>query len=113
MRTRIYNKMTSYEIEDYLKRGGDTIFLGIGVVECHGYMPVDVEAVGPEAKAVLLAEKADGLALINLPYFYPGGTIISPATSMAASAHSSMKIPGCTAAERSSSLRKSGWKSVR
>ncbi len=80
MRTRIYNKMTTPEIEAYLDRGGDTIFLAIGVVECHGFMPVDCETIGPEANAVLLAEKADGLALVNLPYFYPGGTIISRAT---------------------------------
>ncbi len=80
MRTRIYNKMTTPEIEEYLARGGDTIFLAIGVVECHGNMPVDVETIGPEANAVLLAEKADGLALVNLPYFYPGGTVISRAT---------------------------------
>lgn len=80
MRTRIFNKMTAQEIEDYLARGGDTIFIAVGVVECHGVLPVDCEAVCPEAYATLLAEKADGLALINLPYFYPGATIISNAT---------------------------------
>ena len=80
MRTRIFNKMTAQEVQDYLDRGGDTIFLGIGVVECHGNMPIDCETIGPEAYATLLAEKADGLAMINLPYFYPGGTIISNAT---------------------------------
>ena len=80
MRTRIFNKMTAQEIEDYLARGGDTIFIAIGVVECHGSLPVDCETICPEAYAKLLAEKADGLALINLPYFYPGGTEISNAT---------------------------------
>ncbi len=80
MRTRIYNKMTEKEVEDYLARGGDTMFLAIGVVECHGALPIDCETVAPEAYAKLLAEKADGLAMINMPYFYPGGTNISNAT---------------------------------
>ena len=80
MRTRIFNQMTAKEVEAYLARGGDTIFLGIGVVECHGAMPNDVETIIPEAYATLLAEKADGLSLINLPYFYPGGTLCSNAT---------------------------------
>lgn len=80
MRTRIYNKMTSGEVEAYLARGGDTMFLGVGVVETHGAMPIDCETILPEAIAVKLADKADGLAMINLPYFYPGGTVISNAT---------------------------------
>ena len=80
MRTRIYNKMTTPEVEEYLARGGDTMFIAVGVTECHGNMPIDCETIGPEANALLLAEKADGLAMINLPYFYPGGTVISNAT---------------------------------
>ena len=81
MRTRIYNKMTAQEVEDYLARGGDSIFIAIGVIECHGALPIDCETIMPEAEAVLLAEKADGLAMINLPYFFPGGaTEISNAT---------------------------------
>lgn len=80
MRTRILNKMTANEVESYLARGGDTIFVAVGVVECHSAMPVDAEEILPEAYAVTMAEKADGLALINLPYYFPGGTIISHAT---------------------------------
>ncbi len=80
MRTRIFNKMTAQEVEDYLARGGDTMFIAVGVVECHGNLPIDCETIVPEAYAKLLAEKADGLAMINLPYFYPGGTVISNAT---------------------------------
>lgn len=80
MRTRILNKMTANEVEGYLARGGDTIFVAVGVIECHSAMPVDAEQILPEAYAVTMAEKADGLALINLPYFFPGGTIISHAT---------------------------------
>ena len=80
MRTRILNKMTANEVEAYLARGGKTIFVAVGVVEMHGSLPLDVETIIPEAYAVLMAEKADGLALINLPYFFPGGTIVSPGT---------------------------------
>ena len=80
MRTRILNKMTANEVEGYFARGGNTIFVAVGVVEMHGSLPVDVETIVPEAYAVTMAEKADALALINLPYFFPGGTVVSPAT---------------------------------
>ena len=80
MRTRIFNKMTAQEVEDYLERGGDTLFVGVGVIEAHGGLPVDCEQILPEAYAVTMAEKADGLAMINLPFFFPGGTIVSNAT---------------------------------
>lgn len=80
MRTRIYNKLNVKEIQAYLDRGGKTIFLPLGVIECHGAYPVDVETILPQAFAVLLAEKADGLVMTDLPYFYAGGTVISDAT---------------------------------
>lgn len=80
MRTRILNKMLASEVEEYLVRGGDSIFVGVGVVEVHGGMPVDIEQIVPEAQALALAEEYDGLCLINLPYFFPGGTIVSSAT---------------------------------
>ena len=80
MRTRIFNKMTAREVEEYLARGGNTLFIGVGVIEAHSNMPIDAEQIGPEAMAVLMAEKADGLALINIPYTFPGGTITSNAT---------------------------------
>ena len=80
MRSRIFNKMTAREVEDYLARGGNTIFVGVGVVEVHGALPIDCETIMPEACALEMAEQADGLAMINLPYFFPGGTIISNAT---------------------------------
>ena len=80
MRTRIFNKMTAQEVEDYLARGGNTIFVGVGVIEVHGAMPIDAETIMPEAYALAMAEKADGLAMINLPYMFPGGTIVSNAT---------------------------------
>ncbi len=80
MRTRIYNKMLASEVEEYLARGGNTMFVGVGVVEVHGALPIDCETICPEAFALEMAEQADGLAMINLPYFFPGGTIISNAT---------------------------------
>ena len=80
MRTRVYNKMTAQEVEDYLARGGDTMYVAVGVIEVHGASPIDCETALPEALAIAMAEKADGLAMINLPYFYPGGTVISNST---------------------------------
>ena len=41
MRTRIYNKCTDAEITEYLKNGGDTLFMSVGVTELHGQLPVD------------------------------------------------------------------------
>lgn len=80
MRTRIYNKLNVKEIQAYLDRGGDTIFLPCGVIECHGALPVDCETSLPQAFALLLAERVDGLVLTDLPFFYAGGTVISAAT---------------------------------
>lgn len=80
MRTRIFNKMTAGEIEEYLARGGDTIFLPVGVVEIHGELPVDCETILAEGYSVAMAEKCDGLVLADLPYFYPGGTVVGNAT---------------------------------
>ncbi len=80
MRTRIFNKMLGTEVEGYLSRGGNTIFVAVGVTEVHGALPIDCETICPEAFALEMAEQGDGLAMINLPYFFPGGTIISNAT---------------------------------
>lgn len=80
MRTRIYNKCTDTEITEYLDRGGDTLYVGVGVTELHGHLPVDCETILVEAVALAMAEKADGLALINLPYFHAGATAIGRST---------------------------------
>lgn len=72
--------MISQEVEDYLARGGDTMFIAMGVVEVHGACPIDCETAATEALSLAMAEEADGLAMINLPYFYPGGTVISNST---------------------------------
>lgn len=79
MRTRVYNKMTAREVEDYLARGGRTLFVALGVTEVHGARPIDCEGILSEAVSLALTEETDGLAVINLPFF-PGGTIISNAT---------------------------------
>ena len=57
MRTRIYNKCTDAEITDYLNRGGDTLFMSVGVTELHGQLPVDCESILAEAAALLMAER--------------------------------------------------------
>ena len=67
MRTHIYNRMTAGEIESYLARGGNTIFVAVGSTENHGIMPVEWKTIRTEGIAVALAEKNDGIALINLP----------------------------------------------
>ena len=72
--------MTHNEVHAYLDRGGNTIYIGMGAVEVHGAMPIDCEVILPEAIALEMAEQSDGLAMINLPYTYAGGTVISNAT---------------------------------
>ncbi len=80
MRTRILSKMSAEEVSRYLAGGGNTIFIAVGMVACHGTLPIDCETINPESYAVALAEKHDALAMIDLPYFYAGGTYISSAT---------------------------------
>ncbi len=71
MRTRMINSMTNYEVETYLKRN-DIIYVPVGVQEMHGGMPLDIEYVGAEAAARLLAELTDGLVLPGLIYMATG-----------------------------------------
>lgn len=80
MRTHIYNKMTADEVEAYLSSGRDTIILAVGPTEIHGEAPVDIENAYAQAFSLAMAEKVDAIAMINLPYFYPGGTAIGRAT---------------------------------
>lgn len=80
MRTHIFNQMTAHEIDEYLSSGKDAIFVALGTTEIHGAMPVEANNVLAEGLAVALAEKSDALALVNLPFFYPGGTAISSGT---------------------------------
>ena len=73
MRTRILSKLTNHEVEEYLK-SNDIVIVAVGTIEMHGALPMDCETVLSEAFALKMAEKADGLVLTNLPYFYAGAT---------------------------------------
>lgn len=73
MRTRFLTKMLNSEAEEYLNRN-DIIIVPVGTVEMHGGFPLDSETVISEAFALKMAEKADGLALSGLPFFYVGAT---------------------------------------
>ena len=79
MRTRFLSKMTNGEVEEYLERN-DLIYVPVGVTETHGALPLDSETVLSEAIALKMAEASDGLVLHNLPYFFPGGTIVGRGT---------------------------------
>lgn len=79
MRTRFLPKMTHDEVVEYRKRN-DIIFVPFGTVEVHGTFPLDVEQTTPEAFALCMAQKVDGLVLGQLPYFYPGASPMSPGT---------------------------------
>jgi len=79
MRTRFLTKLTNGEVEQYLDRN-DLIYVPVGVTEAHGALPLDSETVLAEAIALTMAEASDGLVLHNLPYFFPGGTVIGKGT---------------------------------
>lgn len=73
MRTRNYQSMTNYEIEQYLAEN-DVIFVPVGNAEMHGAYPVDCEYVMAEAWARLFAEQCKAIFMPNNIYFYAGGT---------------------------------------
>ena len=52
----------------------------MGVTETHGALPLDSETALAEAIALKMAEASDGLVLHNLPYFFPGGTVVGKGT---------------------------------
>lgn len=79
MRTRILNKMTNQEVESYLEHN-DLIFVPVGTIETHGGLPLDAETIMAEAICSRLAEKADGLFLTGLNYFYAGATMCGRGT---------------------------------
>lgn len=96
MRTRILNKMTNDEAEQYLERN-NLIFIPVGTVETHGALPLDCETVLAEAICRKLAELADGLSLEGLSYFYAGATMVGRGTiqiSTAAGAEYLSKLAG-------------------
>ncbi len=80
MRTHIYNKMTAQEVEDYLASGKNTVVVAAGPTEIHGESPLDIENAFAQLYAVTIAEAIDAVAVINLPYIYPGGTAIGRGT---------------------------------
>ncbi len=80
MHTRILNKMRNIEVEEYLDRGKDVIFIPVGTVELHGDLPLDCETIYVEAIAEKMAEATDSLSLSGLPFFYPGATRIGRGT---------------------------------
>lgn len=80
MRTHIYNKMTAQEVEDYLASGRNTVVIAAGPTEIHGESPLDIENAMAQLQAVTIAEAIDAVAVINLPYIYPGGTAIGRGT---------------------------------
>ncbi len=80
MRTRILNKLRNCEVEEYLNRGRDVVFIPVGTVELHGDFPLDCETVYVEAIAEKMAEVTDSLSLTGLPFFYPGATRIGRGT---------------------------------
>ncbi len=80
MRTHIYNKMTAQEVEEYLASGKDTVVVAAGPTEIHGESPLDIENAMAQLQAVTIAEVIDAVAVINLPYIYPGGTAIGRGT---------------------------------
>lgn len=79
MRTRFLSKLTNGEVENYLQRN-DIIYVPVGVTETHGALPLDSETALAEAIALTMAEASDGLVLHNLPYFFPGGTVVGKGT---------------------------------
>ncbi|MBQ7064824.1 MAG: creatininase family protein [Firmicutes bacterium] len=79
MRTRDLNKMTNDEVEAYLANN-DILFVPVGVTETHGGLPIDCETILAEAFACKLAEKADGLFVSGLPFFFAGSTTTGRST---------------------------------
>lgn len=80
MKTRILNKMRNIEVEEYLDRGRDVIFIPVGTIELHGDLPLDCETIYVEAIAEKMAEATDSLSLSGLPFFYPGATRVGRGT---------------------------------
>lgn len=79
LRTRRYDDLTNWEIEQYLKHN-DIIVVPVGNCETHAALPVDCEFIGVQGYAQLIAEKVDGLFLPSMVYFNPGGTQIGRGT---------------------------------
>ena len=79
LRTRRFDDLSNWEIEQYLK-DHDLIIVPVGNCETHAGLPVDCEGVAALGWAIKLAEKLDALYLPSLVYFNPGGTQIGRGT---------------------------------
>jgi len=67
--------MTSREVELYIKRGGDLVFVPFGPVSGHGALiPMGMHAHWATALSLLLAEKADGLVFPTTFACFAGAT---------------------------------------
>lgn len=75
MKSRFVLELTTPEIEEYLKRGGDLALLPVGSVEMHGpHLPLGTDTIVARAFCLRLAEAADGLVLPDLAYTWAGAT---------------------------------------
>lgn len=73
--TRRLDEMTSREVESYLKRGGDLVFIPFGPISGHGaFTPLAIHAHWAEALATILARKANGLVYPAVMQVYAGAT---------------------------------------
>jgi creatinine amidohydrolase len=79
LHTRDLTRLSQVQVADYLKRN-DTVFVPIGAVETNGIMPSDDGYVSPLGYAMAMAEETDSLWMPGLPWNYPGGTLIAPAS---------------------------------
>jgi hypothetical protein len=67
--------MTSREVEFYLKRGGDLVFVPFGPISGHGaFTPLAIHAHWAEALSTILARKANGLVYPAVMQVYAGAT---------------------------------------
>jgi len=75
MRSRFMQELTTPEVEEYLKRGGDIALLPVGCVEMHGpHQPLGTDTYIAKAFALRMAELGDGLVLPEVHYSWAGAT---------------------------------------
>jgi hypothetical protein len=75
MKSRFMSDLTTPEVAQYLRNGGDLALLPLGSMEMHGpHQPLGTDTVIARAFCLRLAEAADGLVLPDLPYTWAGAT---------------------------------------
>lgn len=81
MRSRWLDELTTVELQDYFKAGGNTAFLPVGAVEMHGpHQPIGTDTMIAKAFSLLLAERTDGIVLPEFAYTWAGATDGFPGT---------------------------------